>query len=85
MRLPQWLAILLSVSMLMLAGCSGDGAPESPTVTSAVTAPEATEAADPTQEPPEIDECIECHNDQQRLIDTAAPEGPAPPESIGEG
>ena len=84
MRPQHWLAILIAITALMLAGCSGQGTPLSPTETipPATTEPEAMEATEPAQEP---DECIQCHTDQQRLIDTAAPEEPAAAESSGEG
>lgn len=42
-----------------------------------------TELATPTEAP--IDECLECHLDKQRLIDTAEPEVVVESESEGEG
>lgn len=42
-----------------------------------------TELATPTEVP--VDECLECHLDKQRLIDTAEPELVLESESEGEG
>jgi len=65
--------------------------------TSVPTTVETEEATEPTDEPPvdEVvesssgdvpeDECLNCHSDKQRLIDTAKPEEEVVSESSGEG
>jgi hypothetical protein len=45
---------------------------------------EAAEAAAPT-EVPEVDECVECHTDKDRLIDTADPVEDTESENEGAG
>jgi PBP1b-binding outer membrane lipoprotein LpoB len=70
---------ILILIALFLAGCASAKA-ESPAATETST---ETEAASTTQ--PEADECLACHTDKQRLIDTAKPEEPAESESKGVG
>jgi hypothetical protein len=67
------------MSMMLLTACTS-------AVTEAVPAAEEpweTEAASATT--PKTDECLACHTDKQRLIDTAKPEEPAETESKGVG
>ena len=54
-----------------------------PTATSEAEAVESTPVNAQEDEP--TDECLECHTDKQRLIDTAKPEEEVVSESSGEG
>ncbi|MGD9093755.1 MAG: hypothetical protein PVF74_12975 [Anaerolineales bacterium] len=59
---------------------------QDPTPTEVPTV-EPTPTEIPTEVPTEvpIDECLECHQDKDRLIDTAKPEEEVVSESSGEG
>ena len=76
----KFLSILIVVFFL-LSACAKAGTP-SPTAT-AEEKPVGTEAVAEVQ--PEMDECVACHTDKERLIDTAAPEVEAEAESKGVG
>jgi hypothetical protein len=69
----------LIVTIFVLSACAPAKTP-SPTATEK---PVETEAVADVQ--PEADECLTCHTDKQRLIDTAAPVVEAEPESKGVG
>lgn len=71
----------LIVAFFLLSACAKAGTP-SPTGT-AEEKPVGTEAVAEVQ--PETDECVACHTDKERLIDTAAPEVDAEGESKGVG
>jgi len=49
------------------------------------TAPTETPASEPTFTPEPADQCLACHTDMEKLMDTAAPEEKAPSESSGVG
>lgn len=71
----------LIVVAFLLSACGTADNP-SPTVTAKKEAVE-TEAVVEVQS--ETDECVACHTDKQRLIDTAMPEVEAEAESKGVG
>jgi hypothetical protein len=48
-------------------------------------APSATPTSEPTFTPEPADQCLACHTDMEKLVDTAAPEEKAPSESSGVG
>lgn len=75
------LTIPLIVTLFLLSAC-GTAKDPSPTVTMEEK-PVETEAVVEIQ--PEPDECLACHTDKQRLIDTAAPEMETEGESKGVG
>ena len=81
-RIITFILIMLSLS---LSGCSGaTSVPEMPT-------DEPTEEAAPDPEPApvmeatEVDHCLDCHTDKQRLITTAKPVEVVVSENEGAG
>lgn len=72
---------ILIVVFFLLSACAKAGTP-SPTA-AAEEKPVETEAVAEVQ--PEADECVACHTDKQRLIDTAKPVVEAEGESKGVG
>ena len=71
----------LIVVFFLLSACA-PAEPPSPTA-AAEEKPVGTEAVAEVQ--PETDECVACHTDKERLIDTAAPEVDTEGESKGVG
>lgn len=72
---------ILIVAFFLLSACAKAGTP-SPTAT-AEEKPVETEAV--AEVKPGTDECVACHTDKQRLIDTAKPVVEAEGESKGVG
>ena len=70
------------VAVFVLSACGTQPATITLTLT-ATESPIETEAVVEVQ--PETDECLTCHTDKQRLIDTAKPEEVAESESKGVG
>lgn len=76
-RIPLLFLSLICLGGLLIAGCAnrtgstGQPGLEPTAVIEAVAAlPTATPAPEPTAVP---DECVACHTDKERLIDTADP------------
>ncbi len=77
--MKQNITSILIATALFIAGCVSAKAEVPPTTETSAD----TESASTTQ--PEADECLACHTDKQRLIDTAKPEETAESESKGVG
>ena len=94
MRQVRWLYLLVLFTLL-LTSCQPGGVSVSLEGAMSLAATEPPEIAaavdDPTPEPeavsqPPMDECLSCHSDQARLIETADPvEETAESESKGVG
>jgi len=75
------IASILIIFFFLLSACAPA---ETPTLTATEeTEPVETETVAEVQ--PETNECLACHTDKQRLIDTAAPVVEAESESSGVG
>lgn len=95
-NLQRFVAILLLLGLLWLAGC-GEQPPQSSATPAAEVAlvdeesvaPAPTEAAavpePPAAESESVDECLRCHTDKEMLIATAKPEEVVISENEGEG
>jgi len=80
------ISLFLVLALLVLAGCSRSGEPshdpkpaapaavQQAGLVSNVAAPEPLPQAEAQAAEPEVDQCLACHSDKQRLIDTADPE-----------
>jgi hypothetical protein len=93
MHKHRWLYLVFLVATLILAGCQAEALanPEEPVIAAVEATPQGTPhpitvnptpASQATQAP---NECLNCHADQQRLIDTAAPVVAEESESSGVG
>jgi hypothetical protein len=93
MHKHRWLYLVFLVVTLILAGCQDQAVanPEELVVAAVEVVPQGTPhpitvnptpTSQATQAP---NECLNCHVDQQRLIDTAAPVVEAESESSGVG
>ena len=85
-RIPKWIALLTLI--FVLAACST----AVPVATEALeeATPERTSTSAPTpviptETPEGISECVSCHTDKERLIDTAKPEEVVETENEGAG
>ncbi len=74
-RIPLLFLSLICLGGFLIAGCgAGGSAQPEPEPTAALEAVAALPTATPAPEPTAIpDECVECHTDKERLIDTADP------------
>lgn len=87
------LDLLLITSLFVAASCTnrdkGISLADSVAEISIEPTIEPTEGPPPTEpptpEPDDVDHCVSCHSDKQRLIDTADPETEPEAESSGEG
>lgn len=83
MKTIRILFVTLGLALTLWA-CANSSSPATPTeVLIEATSPTEVSAAEPTTLGP--DECLACHTDKQRLIDTAEPEVAAESESKGVG
>ncbi|GAP09193.1 hypothetical protein BECAL_00333 [Bellilinea caldifistulae] len=81
-KLRIWLGLLAGF-LILLAGCARATQP-APTATSEVPARPTAPAATATSQP-QVNYCVECHTDKDRLIQTAKPEEEVIEESEGAG
>ena len=73
----------LIVGMILFSACAPAATPSPTATTSMEEVPVETEAVVEVQ--PEANECLACHTDKQRLIDTAAQVEDHESESTGVG
>jgi hypothetical protein len=93
MHKHRWLCFIILVAMFILAGCQEQAVvnPEELVAAAVEVVPQGTPhpiTVNPTptsQAAQAPNECLNCHADQQRLIDTAAPVVEAESESSGVG
>jgi len=68
MRKYVFSGILMLLGLFFLSACATSSAAQAPSETDIPTETEAVATS-----APEAGECLACHTDKQRLIDTAAP------------
>ncbi|MEW6180253.1 MAG: hypothetical protein AB1522_10030 [Chloroflexota bacterium] len=81
-KLRIW-PVLLAATLLLLTGCSRS-TPPVPTATGEAPTEAALATATVTAQP-QVNYCVECHTDKDRLIQTAKPEEEVIEESEGAG
>jgi hypothetical protein len=93
MRNLRWLSLIIVLLAMLITGCQGEAVtnPAEEVYASVDTHPQGETAPIaaallPTSQTPAVpNECLNCHADKQRLIDTAKPEEVAESESSGVG
>lgn len=78
--------LLLTLLFMSLSGCTGaTPAPATPTDEPVEEESATVEEVATVSEPVEVNNCLACHTDKDRLIDTAKPEEVVISENEGEG